>query len=80
MSGVKCSESKLANDRLATGGRPIDIHHETVLAPPVQPEFKLKGDAVGSTVPNGIFYFNRPPGNHEISMSTEVESKPSMAL
>ena len=31
----------------------------------VQPEVKLNGEVVGTAVPNGFFYVDRPAGNYE---------------
>ena len=46
----------------------------------VQPEVKLNGEVVGTAVPNGFFYVDRPAGNYEILTSTEVDRKLTLTL
>ncbi len=58
----------------------IYFYRTTVLGAAVQPDVLLNGEKVGSAVPNGFFYVDRPAGNCEVSTSTEVERKLSFTL
>jgi hypothetical protein len=46
----------------------------------VQPEVKLNGAVIGNAIPHGFYYVDRPPGNHEIITSTEVDRKFTFTL
>jgi hypothetical protein len=46
----------------------------------VQPEIKLDGKVVGSSVPGGFFYVDRPAGAYEAHATTEVDRMVSFAL
>jgi len=46
----------------------------------VQPEVKLDGARVGSSKPGGFFYIDRPPGQYELSTTTEVKRSLSLTL
>jgi hypothetical protein len=65
---MKSSIPTLAADQ----GRVV-FYRTTVFGAAVQPEVKLNGVTVGTAVPNGFFWADRPPGPIEISTSTEVE-------
>ena len=58
----------------------IYIYRNSFLGAAVQPEVKLDGMVVGTAVPNGFFYVDRPAGNYEILTSTEVDRKLSLTL
>ena len=46
----------------------------------VQPDININGVKVGSAVPNGFFFVDRPPGKYEISAKTETEEKVTVTL
>ena len=46
----------------------------------VQPDVKLNGEVVGTAVPNGFFYVDRPAGKYDILTTTEVDRKLSLTL
>lgn len=46
----------------------------------IQPSVMLNGVKVGDSVPGGFFYIDRPAGNHEVLLSTEVERKVTFTL
>jgi predicted small lipoprotein YifL len=58
----------------------IYIYRNSYLGAAVQPEVKLNGEVVGTAVPNGFFYVDRPAGKYEILTSTEVNRKLSLTL
>jgi Protein of unknown function (DUF2846) len=53
----------------------IYFYRTSVLGAAVQPEVRLNGQAVGHAIPQGFFFVDCPPGNYEVSTSTEVERK-----
>ena len=46
----------------------------------IQPGVTLNGEKVGDSIPGGFFFIDRPPGNYEVMLSTEVERKLSFTL
>jgi hypothetical protein len=46
----------------------------------IQPNVMLNGAKVGESVPGGFFYVDRPAGNYEVLLSTEVERKVTFTL
>lgn len=46
----------------------------------IQPGVTLNGEKVGGSIPGGFFFVDRPPGNYEVLLSTEVERKLSFTL
>jgi hypothetical protein len=72
---------------IASGIQPVDedsgriyIYRTVVLGAAVQPEVKLNGEVIGTAVPQGFFFVDRPPGDYEIVTSTEVERSLSFTL
>ncbi len=41
----------------------------------MQPSIRLNGQAVGSSVPGGVFFHDVTPGEYTVSTATEVERK-----
>ena len=79
-SGPKFAE---VQDKLAA--RPADtgriyIYRTAIIGAAVQPSVKLNGEVIGSAVPQGFFYVDRPAGNYELSTSTEVTRNLSLSL
>jgi len=79
-SGPKFSEvqENLAA-RPADSGR-IYVYRTAIIGAGVQPAVKLNGEVIGSAVPQGFFYVDRPAGTYEISTSTEVTRNLSLTL
>ena len=46
----------------------------------LRPPVKLNGQEVGRPVPDGFFFVDRPPGDHVVSVSTEVERSLPLTL
>ena len=46
----------------------------------IQPDVRLNGVVVGTAVPGGMYFADRPPGNYEVATSTEVERKLTFTL
>jgi len=65
---------------LAAGNGRIYIYRTAVLGAAVQPDVKLNDQVVGSAVPEGYFFLDRPAGNYEISTATEVKRTLSLTL
>src|SRR5215470_15137586 len=64
----------------APGSGRIYFYRTTVLGAAVQPDVRLNGQVVGSAVPRGFFFVDRPAGNYEVTTSTEVERKLTFTL
>lgn len=64
----------------AEGQGRIYIYRTIVLGAAVQPSVKVNGTVVGSAVPQGFVYVDRPAGNYTISTETEVERTLSLTL
>jgi outer membrane murein-binding lipoprotein Lpp len=79
-SGPKFTEMKSSIPTLAADQGRVMFYRTTALGAAVQPEVRLNGVVVGSAVPNGFFWADRPPGPIEISTSTEVERKLTFTL
>ncbi|HVM81812.1 MAG TPA: DUF2846 domain-containing protein [Stellaceae bacterium] len=79
-SGPKFSEvqEKLAA-RPADSGR-IYVYRTAIIGAAVQPAVKLNGEVIGSAVPQGFFYVDRPAGTYEVSTATEVTRNLSLTL
>jgi hypothetical protein len=58
----------------------IFIYRSTVAGAAVQPSVKLNDAVVGSAVPRGFFYLDRPAGDYTISTETEVKRSLSLTL
>jgi hypothetical protein len=46
----------------------------------IQPDVMLNGARVGDSTPGGFFFIDRPAGNFEVLLSTEVERKVTFTL
>jgi len=46
----------------------------------IQPDVMLNGAKVGDSVPGGFFFVDRPAGDYEVLLSTEVERKVTFTL
>ena len=64
----------------ADSGRIYFYRSSSMFGAAVQPSIKLNGDVVGSSVPGGYFFVDRPAGNYKISTSTEVERDLTLVL
>lgn len=64
----------------AEGQGRIFIYRTVVFGAAVQPDVKLNNVVVGSAVPRGFIYLDRPAGNYTISTQTEVERTLSLTL
>lgn len=78
-SGAKYAELNPTIPTKPDAGR-IFIYRSSVLGAAIQPDVKVNGEVVGSSIPNGFFYVDRNPGAYEIMTSTEVDRKLSLTL
>jgi Protein of unknown function (DUF2846) len=79
-SGVPYAEfSKTMPPPPANDGR-IFVYRTSILGGAIQPSVRLNGTVVGSAVPGGFFYVDRPEGNYTISTETEVKRDVSFRL
>ena len=79
-SGPKFSDVAPTLKTLSPDVGRLYIYRTAVVGAAVQPAVKLNGEVVGSAVPRGFFYVDKPPGNYQIETSTEVDRKLSLTL
>jgi hypothetical protein len=58
---------------LPSGSGRIFFYRVSTFGAAVQPAVKLNGDKVGEAVPRGFFYVDRPPGDYEVTTTTELK-------
>jgi hypothetical protein len=71
-------QASLANIAPSMGR--IYIYRTTVAGGIIQPKIYVNDVEVGSAIPRGFFYVDRPPGNYQIRMATEVKRTLSLTL
>ena len=79
-NGPQFSQMQSSLPALSADNGRIFVYRSTVLGAAIQPSVKINGDAVGSAVPRGFFYIDRPPGDYEITTITEVTRTLSLHL
>jgi len=80
-TGPKFTEMKASIPALKQGeGRVYFYRSASMFGAAIQPEIRLNGAVVGSSVPGGFFFVDRPPANYEANASTEVERKLTFTL
>ena len=79
-SGPQFSQMQDSLPALSADHGRIFVYRSTVLGAAIQPSVKINGDVVGSAVPRGFFYVDRPPGDYEITTITEVTRTLSLHL
>jgi hypothetical protein len=80
-SGPKYPEVKSSLPALsAEQGRIWFYRSGTMFGSGIQPSVVLNGEKVGESTPGGFFIVDRPPGNYEVMLSTEVERKLTFTL
>ncbi len=80
-SGPKFSEVEKTFPQVAANqGRIWFYRSGTMFGAGIQPDVVLNVVKVGDSVPGGFFYVDRPAGNYEVLLSTEVERKVTFTL
>ena len=79
-SGPQFSQMQSSLPALSADNGRIFVYRATALGAAIQPSVKINGDVVGSAVPHGFFYVDRPPGDYEITTITEVTRTLSLHL
>ncbi|MCW5605054.1 MAG: DUF2846 domain-containing protein [Burkholderiales bacterium] len=80
-SGPKYAELGNAIPEIAAGyGRIYFYRDSSIVGAAIQPDIKLNGETVGSSVPGGFFFLDRPPGQYIVSTATEVENSITFSL
>ena len=80
-SGPKYSEAVSSFPALQPGHGRIWFYRSGIMfGAGIQPDVMLNGTKVGDSVPGGFFFVDRPPGNYEVLLSTEVERKVTFTL
>jgi len=78
--GARYGDVNVAAPKLAADRGRIYFYRTSILGLAIQPDIKLNGESVGSAVPSGFFFVDRPRGNYTASAATEVESKLAFTL
>ncbi len=79
-TGPKYTEVASAIPTLKSGEGRIYFYRTSALGAAVQPTINLNGTPVGTSQPSGFFFIDRPAGNYEVLMGTEVERKLTFTL
>ena len=79
-SGATYSQMQATLAPPPAGDGRIFIYRTIVFGAAVQPSVKVNGEVVGSAVPRGFMYLDRPAGNYTISTETEVTRTLSLTL
>jgi hypothetical protein len=79
-SGITYTELQPKLTPPVEGQGRIFIYRTAILGAAVQPSVKLNDVAVGSAVPRGFIYLDRPAGDYTISTATEVTRTLSLTL
>jgi len=79
-SGPRYSALHSSETPVPAGDGRIYIYRKAVLGAAVQPDVRVNGEVVGSAVPGGYFFIDRPAGNYQITTTTEVERTLSLTL
>lgn len=80
-TGIKYVDMKPSTPVLKSDeGRIYFYRKASIVGAAVQPDIKVNGAEVGTSVPGGFFFVDRPAGNYEASASTEVERMVTFAL
>ncbi len=79
-SGMTYTELQQKLAPVAEGQGRIFIYRTAILGAAVQPSVKLNDLAVGSAVPRGFIYVDRPAGDYTITTATEVTRTLSLTL
>jgi hypothetical protein len=58
---------------IPSGSVRIFFYRTSTMGAAVQPDVKLNGEKVGSAVPGGFFFVDRPPGDYQVSTTTELK-------
>lgn len=79
-SGPRYSEINSTFAEPSAGNGRIFFYRPSTFGAAIQPSVKVNDEVVGSAVPHGFFYVDRPAGSYKISASTEVERNLSLTL
>jgi hypothetical protein len=58
---------------IPSGQGRVFVYRTAVVGAAVQPDVKLNGEKIGSAVPKGFFYVDRPPGDYLVTTTTELK-------
>jgi hypothetical protein len=80
-SGPPLSEVQATLPRLAADkGRVWFYRSSSPFGAAIQPTIKLNGEAVGDSVPGGVFFKDVAPGDYAVSTTTEVDRQLTFTL
>ena len=58
----------------------VFFYRTTAFGAGLRPKIRLNGENVGRSVARGVFYVDRPAGDYEVAVSTEVTRKVTFTL
>lgn len=79
-TGPKYDEVASSIPTLKAGEGRVYFYRTSALGAAIQPTINLNGSPVGTSQPSGFFFVDRPAGNYEVLMGTEVERKLTFTL
>jgi hypothetical protein len=80
-SGAKYQDMAESIPSLNRGqGRIYFLRSASLFGAAVRPEIRLNGEVVGSSMPGGFFFVDRPAGKYSAAAETETEKTLSFAL
>lgn len=68
------------NPQLSNTGRIFLYRVTGAVGAAIQPDIFMNGEKIGTSIPQGFFYIDKPPGEYTITTSTEVKRKVSFVL
>ena len=68
------------NPELSNTGRIFFYRVTGAAGAAIQPDIFMNGEKIGTSIPQGFFYIDKPPGEYTITTSTEVKRKVSFVL
>jgi Protein of unknown function (DUF2846) len=72
-SGPAYKDVSSSFSAIASGNGRIFFYRTATMGAALQPSVMLNGQKVGSAVPGGFFYVDRPPGDFEVATTTELK-------
>jgi hypothetical protein len=72
-SGPAYKDVKASFTAVPAGSGRIFFYRASSLGAAIQPAVNLNGEKVGSAVPDGFFFVDRPPGDYEVTTATELK-------
>lgn len=79
-SGPSYEEHSASMQPVGGGNGRIYMYRPSAFGAAVQPMVRVNDEEVGKAKPKGFFYVDLPPGNYDVSASTEAERNLNLTL